>query len=79
MEQRAKPTRERWRRDVLDQKRDALAAAFARHGVIAAYVFGSLARGRDPGRVTDGSDLDLAILLPWSLSEEERWHRARGL
>ena len=66
-----------WRREMLDEKAPDLAAIFERHGVIAAYVFGSLAKSRDPRRVTVHSDLDLALLLPGDWTREARF-RASG-
>ncbi len=68
-----------WSRAVVEANTDVLAPLFRQHGVLAAYIFGSLARGRDPSRVTLDSDLDLAVLLPWEWTPDERRQAALSL
>lgn len=65
--------KEPWRREALDEKKAELDAIFERHGILAAYVFGSLAR--DPTarkKPTSRSDLDLAVLVPEGWTPEQR-------
>jgi predicted nucleotidyltransferase len=54
---------------ITDTFQEALKTIFIRHGVLLAYLFGSQAEGR----ITPQSDIDLAVLLPRSLTAEQRF------
>ncbi|MBI3920709.1 MAG: nucleotidyltransferase domain-containing protein [Armatimonadetes bacterium] len=79
MKQEITVSKSPWRREELDQKGAELAALCEERRVVAAYVFGSVARSREPQRVTTRSDLDLAILLPADWTREQRSRQANLL
>jgi uncharacterized protein len=54
---------------ITDTVHEELKTIFIRHGVLLAYLFGSQAEGR----VTPQSDVDLAVLLPRSLTAAQRF------
>jgi predicted nucleotidyltransferase len=60
---------------ITDTLQEELKSIFIRHGVLLAYLFGSQAEGR----VTPQSDIDLAVLLPRSLSVEQRFRTQLAL
>ncbi len=70
----------RWKRGILDERQADLESAFQSCGVCLAYVFGSLARGRE-AEAKAISDLDIAVVFPDSLSKKqitESWYRLRA-
>ncbi len=74
------PARQPWERSLIDRKAGELRAVFARAGVDLAYVFGSLARGREADRKAI-SDLDIAVVFSSSTPEQkqkEEWYRLRA-
>ncbi len=68
-----------WSRDMLDDYTNELDRTFRDCGVSLAYVFGSMARGREADRKAI-SDMDIAVVFPESMPRSEMkdaWYRLR--